>query len=289
MLSTLRIGRPFGISTYIHWSFWLLPLFILGTGMLSGGVATAVADTAVILAVFGCVGLHELGHALAARQYGIRTRDIVLYPLGGVASLERMPRSPFAEIVVALAGPAVNVAIAIGLGVLMTLDGYSLVGYTSRATFVEVFWTKLFLANIGLAVFNMIPAFPMDGGRVLRATLSWFMSRTQATEIAAGMGMVFAVIFGVSGLLGLSLPVLGTMGPMMLILALFLFSTGQAELRSVRAEESTRRRPRAIFRDSPFAYATSVSHPDGWEFDSQSRMWTLWRSGVAVKRMSGMG
>lgn len=283
MFSTVRLGRPFGISTYLHWSFWLLPLFIFATGVMSGGATMAVLDTFVVLAVFGCVALHELGHALAARQYGIRTRDIVLYPLGGVASLERMPRNPLAEIVVALAGPAVNVAIAIGLGTLMWLDGINLQSLSTNGTFVEVFWMKLFIANLGLAVFNMIPAFPMDGGRVLRAVLTWFTSRTNATEIAAGVGTTFAIIFGVGALLG-------WFSPMMLVLAVFLFMVGQSELQSVQHEEAERRRPpRAYYHDIPWARSVPVTHADGWEYDPQSRLWTFWQHGVAVKRVSSMG
>src|SRR5439155_14860407 len=110
MLQSVTVGRPFGIRTSVHWSFWLLPAFILISGFLNGGLPMAVLDTFVVLAVFACIGLHELGHALAARQFGVRTRDIVLYPIGGVATLERMPRSPGAEIAIALAGPAVNIA-----------------------------------------------------------------------------------------------------------------------------------------------------------------------------------
>src|SRR5207244_12118572 len=128
MFQSVTIGRPFGIRTSIHWSFWLLPAFILISGYASGGLPMAVIDTFVVLAIFGCVALHKLGHALAARQFGVRTRDIMLYPIGGVASLERIPRSPGAEIAIALAGPAVNVAIVALLLPLMRLDGYQLTG-----------------------------------------------------------------------------------------------------------------------------------------------------------------
>lgn len=287
MLNNWKIGRIFGINTYIHWSFWLLPLFVY----LSGTGAMAVIDTLVVLAIFGCVALHELGHALAARQYGVRTRDIVLYPIGGVARLERMPKHPMAEIVIALAGPAVNVAIVALLAPLMILDGYSLAPTLHSASALEIFWTKLLYANIGLAMFNMIPAFPMDGGRVLRAGLTWFTGRLQATEIAASIGTGFAIVFGVLGLLSMIRPdaAPGFATPMFLVLAAFLHLVGQTELQQVRMEES---RPREPIHDPMFVWPRTwtpdipVLHPDGWEYDPQSRMWTLWRSGMAVKRVA---
>ena len=109
MFNNWRIGRPFGIDLFISGWFWLLPILIFATSFANGGIDSALFDTASIVALFGCVALHELGHALAARGYGIHTRDITLYPIGGVARLERMPEKPSAEMVIALAGPAVNV------------------------------------------------------------------------------------------------------------------------------------------------------------------------------------
>src|SRR5438309_311874 len=122
MLSLLKLGKLFGIDLFVHGTFWLLPLFVFLTGVASGNVAAAGFDVAVLLAAFGCVALHEVGHALAARYYGIRTRDITLYPIGGVASLERIPEKPGQEIVIALAGPLVNVLIAAGLFALLLVD-----------------------------------------------------------------------------------------------------------------------------------------------------------------------
>jgi len=280
MLNNFKIGRPFGIPTSIHWSFWLLPLFVF----LSGSGAMAFVDTAVILAVFGCVALHELGHALAARRFGVRTRDIVLYPIGGVARLERMPKNPGAEIAIALAGPAVNLAIAAVLIPLMLLDGFAVIGVTYDASLGEIFWTKLLYANIGLAIFNLIPAFPMDGGRVLRAMLSIVTTRVNATQTAASMGTAFAVFYALGGLLGWTVPVLGTMGPMMIVLAAFLYMTGQAELQAVKAEESRRpRTQRTAFFETPVV--VPASHTDGWVYDPQARQWTYWQHGRVLKRV----
>ncbi len=279
MFNNWKLGRPFGIPTSVHWSFWLLPLFVY----FSGSGAMAVIDTAVIIAIFGCVALHELGHALAARQFGVRTRDIVLYPIGGIARLERIPKSPGAEIAIALAGPAVNFAIVALLVPLMLLDGYQVIGVTYTASAMEIFWTKLVWANLVLGIFNLIPAFPMDGGRVLRAALSMITSRVTATEIAATVGTGFAVFFGLGAIFGWPLPYIGTMGPMMIVLAAFLFMIGQAELRAVQAEESPSRQPRgrSLF-DIPVA--VPVHHADGWVYDPQSREWVLWQHGQIVRR-----
>ena len=136
-MTHLRLGRPFGINTYVHWTFWLLPALILASGFLTGGLSAAMLDTTVLIAVFGCVALHELGHALAARQFGVRTRDITLYPLGGVASLDRIPRRPLAEIAIALAGPAVNVAIVALLIPIMKFDGYAITHLSPHAGIAE--------------------------------------------------------------------------------------------------------------------------------------------------------
>ena len=116
MFQSMKLGKFFGIDLYVHGTFWLLPLFIFVSGWMSGSTPAVLAfDLAFMFAMFGCVALHEVGHALAARAYGIGTRDITLYPVGGVASLERMPEKPGREIAIALAGPAVNVVIAVGL------------------------------------------------------------------------------------------------------------------------------------------------------------------------------
>src|SRR6188768_2690380 len=192
MFSSLKLGNPFGIGLYVHATFWLLPLFVFLGGVMGGDVSGATMDVAVLFAVFGCVVLHEVGHALAARAYGIGTRDITLYPVGGVASLERMPERPGREIAIALAGPAVNVVLAAGLfagllaGVLINPLGLG----SPEPGGIEAFASRVMIANVVLAVFNLLPAFPMDGGRVLRAILAIGMPRTSATAAAVGVGSV---------------------------------------------------------------------------------------------------
>src|SRR5438128_7805967 len=115
MFGSLKLGKLFGIDLYVHGTFWLLPLFVFFSGVLANDPFGAAFEVVVLLAIFGCIALHEAGHALAARFYGIATRDITLYPMGGIASLERMPTKPWREIVIALAGPAVNLAIVVGI------------------------------------------------------------------------------------------------------------------------------------------------------------------------------
>ncbi|GAB4581435.1 MAG: site-2 protease family protein [Anaerolineales bacterium] len=194
-----KLGRFVGIDVYIHATFLLLIGFYGITYWLNGGVGAMVEGVVFILALFACVLLHEYGHALMARLYGIPTRDITLYPIGGVARLERMPEKPRQEFWVALAGPAVNVVIAAALGFWLlatnTFVPLSELGLTT-GSFLE----RLMMVNISLVAFNLIPAFPMDGGRVLRALLATRMDYVRATKIAATLGQGIAFLFGFIGL-----------------------------------------------------------------------------------------
>src|ERR1700733_4733908 len=152
MFTSSKLGKLFGIDVYVHATFWILPLFILLEGLASGHTSQVGLDLAVMFAAFGCVALHEVGHALAARYYGIRTRDITLYPIGGGASLERMPEKPWQEIAIALAGPAVNVAIAIGLFAGMYAENivFPLSWDWSNPTMLEAFVIRLLEINVVL-------------------------------------------------------------------------------------------------------------------------------------------
>lgn len=276
MFQSLKIGRWFGIDVFIHPTFWLLPLFVLLSSYAVDGLGQAGLDVAVILAAFGCVALHEFGHALAARWYGISTRDITLYPIGGVARLEGMPDRPWPEIVVALAGPAVNVVIAGLIGAMLLFDGVVIGDALTATPSLDAFWTRLLIANIGLVVFNLIPAFPMDGGRVFRAAMHWFTDRVTATQIAVAVGAVFAVLMGLFGLY--------TMNLMLVVVALFVFLTGRAELQGVRYQEEQRQAERRAARRVPVARPI-VATIDGWEWDPVNRVWTEWRDGVPVRRV----
>src|SRR5262249_51734265 len=186
-----KLGTAFGIGIYVHWSFLLLAAYVLFSKGTQGGWAFALFSVLFLFAVFGCVVLHELGHALMARAFGIGTRDITLYPIGGIARLERMGEKPWEELCIALAGPAVNAVLAVLLSLVLVGAGAWGGFLTSPDEVAGLggmgFLFDLLAANVMLGLFNMLPAFPMDGGRVLRALLSWPLGRLQATEIAAGV------------------------------------------------------------------------------------------------------
>src|SRR5205085_9873264 len=150
-----------------------------------------------VLALFGCVVLHEFGHALTAKRFGVVTRDITLYPIGGISSFESMPEKPAHELLISLAGPAVNIVIAIALWIYLQYSGRipDLAAMTEAQMAQLPFLYSLFLANLILAIFNLVPAFPMDGGRVFRALLGFAMSKTTASRIAAALGQFLAIIF----------------------------------------------------------------------------------------------
>lgn len=219
MRGSLKIFTWFGIPVFVHWSFGLIFLYILWHAYSNGlSPYETVWLSGLFMAIFGCVLLHEYGHALAARRYGVRTRDIVLMPIGGMARLERMPEKPWQEFVVAIAGPMVNVGIAfcliLAIGAFTDPEHLEAIrtAMLSEAnnepmeeTGVHVskllqYTINLTISNLILVVFNLIPAFPMDGGRVLRALLSMRIGRARATRIASWMGQGFAIMFAVWGI-----------------------------------------------------------------------------------------
>lgn len=199
-----KIGEVAGIGLYIHATFWLLIAFVLLLNWSDGhSLAAALYGAVFVLVIFGCITLHELGHALTAHHYGVRTRDITLLPIGGLARLERMPDDPIQELWVALAGPAVNVAIAVLLYAAVLLSG----GTFLVRDFISLsgtFLANLLVVNLWLVAFNMIPAFPMDGGRVLRALLATRVDLGRATQISARVGQGIAFALGVGCLFGLA-------------------------------------------------------------------------------------
>jgi Zn-dependent protease/predicted transcriptional regulator len=228
---SIKVGEARGIELYVHGTFLILLAWIALSHLLHGhGAAASIEGVMFTATIFGIVVLHELGHALTAARYGIRTRDITLYPIGGVASLERIPDNPRQEFMIALAGPAVNVALAAILFGMLVLanaplgaDHVRLVGGSYVA--------KLMWVNVSLAIFNLLPAFPMDGGRVFRAALALRLGHERATEIAARVGQVMALGFGLLGMLE---------NPILLFIALFVWSGAQAEMSLVRSRSLLR-------------------------------------------------
>lgn len=221
MKSSLKIGSVAGIVILLHWTFLLLIAGIFAFYLFQGNsVAAALVGVGLIGAVFACVVLHELGHALTARRFDVPTRDITLYPIGGVARLQRIPEEPMKEFWIAIAGPAVNVAIAAVLFVVIWFSGASF----SPEAFInptENFLGTLMWLNVVLVGFNLLPAFPMDGGRVLRALLAVRMDYARATQIAANVGQGMAILFGIVGLVGFN--------PILLFIALFVYVGAQQE------------------------------------------------------------
>jgi Zn-dependent protease len=214
-----RLGRIAGIDVYVHATFLLL----LGWEALRhyrahGDPAEVIGGLFFILVLFGIVALHELGHAMAARRYGIGTRDITLLPIGGVARLVRVPRDATQELVVALAGPAVNVVFAAVIYLVLAL-GRGPLPFGEALDVGGGFLDRLFWMNVSLAVFNLLPAFPMDGGRVLRAVLAMRLDYARATQVAASVGQAMALLLGFWGLI---------YDPFLVFIALFVW-LGAAE------------------------------------------------------------
>ncbi len=222
MKRSLRVGTFLGIDVNLHWTFSLTMVgFFIFFLIQSASFIVAAAGIAIISSLFVCVVLHEYGHALMARKYGISTLDITLYPIGGVARLENMPEDPKQELWIALAGPAVNLVIA---GVLYMLSGFSgttvvvesLLGNPTNYIGMMI-WYNLFMVG-----FNMIPAFPMDGGRVLRAGLATTMGFSRATQIAGMIGQGVAVIMAIYGIM--------TFQIMLIFIAIFVIVAAKQEM-----------------------------------------------------------
>lgn len=226
---SIKIARVAGIDVKIHITFILFLLWIWIMYYKVGGVEVATDGVILVLALFGCVLLHEFGHALAGRAFGINTPDITLLPIGGVARMLKMPDKPWQELIVALAGPSVNIIIA---GFLIFV-----LGHTASIGDIENLdnpkyglLPKLASVNIVLALFNMIPAFPMDGGRVLRALLAMAINYRKATQIAAGIGQALAFVFALIGLFW---------NPMLIFIALFVYLGAAQEVTIAQMKEIT--------------------------------------------------
>ena len=228
---SLPVFRVAGIQLRIHITFLLLIAWLAFGYYAQGGSAVAASRVIFVLLLFLCVVLHEFGHAFAAKAFGINTPDITLLPIGGVARLERMPEEPVQELIIAVAGPLVNVVIALGLFVVGGAQGL-----LNRST-VEGggLIAQLLTINIMLVLFNLLPAFPMDGGRVLRALLATRMSYARATQVAATVGQGFAFIFGFLGLFWLN--------PFLMFIALFVYIGASQEAALAQMKDVSRRFP----------------------------------------------
>ncbi len=221
------IGTVKGTVIRIHLTFFLLLLWIGGSAYAAGGGPAALTAIVFICLIFLCVLLHEFGHVFAARRYGVQTPDITLVPIGGVARLERIPEKPVEELVVAMAGPAVNLVIAAALFLLLGGIPAMEAAAFERPGFGIL--ERLAWVNVMLVVFNLIPAFPMDGGRMLRAFLAWRMGYVRATQIAAGVGQAAAFGLGLLGLFGGN--------PLLVFIALFVYLGAAGEAQAVQMRD----------------------------------------------------
>lgn len=195
---SLYLGSPWGIKIFVHWTFLILIAWIFIMHFRAGnGIREGLSGVLFILALFTCVVMHEFGHALTARRFKVYTRDITLYPIGGIASLESMPSKPIEEFQVAVAGPTVNLVIAALLWIYFKSTGHVLSFENTQNIHMTgaAFGLNLIYVNIILAVFNLIPAFPMDGGRVLRSLLSMKINASKATSVAVTIGQIIAIAF----------------------------------------------------------------------------------------------
>jgi len=248
-----KLGRFAGIDVYVHATFLLLIGWVgYSYWQQSRQWSQVLLGILFILALFLCVVLHEYGHALTARKYGIRTRDITLYPIGGVARLERMPDKPIEELWVALMGPAVNVVIAAVLFAYLYLT-QGRVSLNDLTVASGSFLARLLWVNIILVLFNLIPAFPMDGGRVLRALLALRMDYVRATQIAANIGQGLAFVFGLIGLLA---------NPFLLFIAFFVWIGASQEASMVQMKNSIGGIPVARAMQTQFDTLSPSDHLD---------------------------
>ncbi|MBT8308441.1 MAG: site-2 protease family protein [Maribacter sp.] len=234
MKGSLNLGKVSGIKIKVHWTFLFIIIWVAFIEINQGGnLQSVLFNIALILVVFLCVVLHELGHALTAQHYGVKTKKITLLPIGGIASLEKIPEEPKQELLVALAGPLVNVIIALILYFVVPVQQFLADNITNiienlNALTLSNFLFYLFTVNVLLVIFNLIPAFPMDGGRVLRALLAMNLGRVKATQIAASIGQSIAIVFLLLGML---------FNPFLILIALFVFVGAYGENKMVQQIE----------------------------------------------------
>lgn len=258
-----NIATVFGIVVSVHATFVLLVVWVAGAYWFeTQNLARVASGIALLLLLFACVLLHELGHALTARRFGFITREITLLPIGGIARLERLPDDPRQSLLITLAGPAVNIAIAMALFILLQLSG-QWEPLTPTSLLDAPLLQRLMLVNISLVVFNMLPAFPMDGGRALRAILATRMNDQRATRIAARIGQGMAVLFAFVGWLG---------NPLLILIALFVWAGAAAEARTADIRAAVRGVPiervmltafTTLNPDEPLATAVELMQHEG--------------------------
>src|SRR5215831_15137584 len=250
---SLNIGSVAGTAIRIHVTFLLFLAWIFGVNYVSGGPQVAWSSLLFVVLLLLCVLLHEFGHIFTARRFGVRTPDVILLPIGGVARLERIPEKPSEEFHIAIAGPAVNVVIALLLiavgGAKLTAGHLSSTLEAANVSMVD----RLAAVNLFLALFNLIPAFPMDGGRVLRALLATRFGYVRATEVAAMIGQGVAFVLGFLGLFG---------NPLLIFIAIFVYLAASSEAHLVATRAMSRGVPVTSAMLTQFVTLTPDEHVD---------------------------
>ena len=225
---SINLFRVFGIRLAVHFSFLLLLAYVAWEGWMEAGWAGVAWSVAFIVMLFTCVVLHELGHSLTARRFGIGVPRILLLPIGGMAEFDSIPRQPQRELLITLAGPAVNFAIVLALWPFVTMPA-SWADGELPLTFSGLGW-ELLLVNLVMGCFNLLPVFPMDGGRILRALLAMRWTYLQATYWAAAIGKVLAVL----GAVLMAFVLHNYLGA---LLFSFIFVAGDLEYRTIKRRE----------------------------------------------------
>src|SRR5262245_43889273 len=228
MVRLWKVGTACGVEIALHWTVWAMPVFVLGHGLWFSTLENALLNVTVLFAVYICVLIQEMAHAQVAERFGIGTRDVLLYPVCGVSRLTRIGERPWQEIWIALAGPVVHVLIAIGLGMGLYFSGLALALQLDRAEpYLETFFNRLFWSNVLLAVVNLLPALPFDGGRTFRSALALSTNRLRATEVTALLSALIALALAACGIFWLK-------SPLVVVLALFIYLLSQQDLIQAR-------------------------------------------------------
>jgi stage IV sporulation protein FB len=249
---SLNIGKLAGTVVRVHITFLLFLAWIFAASYASGGAATAWDSLVFMILLFLCVLLHEFGHILTARTFGVPTPYVTLLPIGGVAQLERIPEEPWEEFLIAVAGPMVNVVIAAAL--VFLFDAHLQPGAAAAVDNLKIpLVDRLAAVNLFLALFNMIPAFPMDGGRVLRALLASRFGYVRSTEIAASIGQFVAFALGFIGLM---------VNPILIFIAIFVYLAASSEAHMVALRAASRGVPVSYAMMTQFATLSPAAHID---------------------------
>lgn len=279
MKGSLKLGKIAGIGIFIHWTFSILIAFIIFLNYKTGYTTLQIVWSLLfILCVFVTVLLHELGHALVAKNYNIKTRDITLLPIGGLARIEKIPERPLEELLVAFAGPMVNITLALITAFFIAVPETSeaFIATLSKGVNASNFFLHFLIVNLWLALFNLIPAFPMDGGRMLRAILSFKFKRHVATKIAARIGQFLAFGFIILGFFT---------NPFLILIGIFVFISAQMETENVVAKEMLRNH---TVRDVLMTKYQTIDANEKIEsavnmlLDSQNKSFLVTQNGLAV-------